>query len=115
MILLAVLLFVSSCLPFDMASGQAEYSPTSTINQQAGQQAPGKSVHGIIQKAYSHGGMTPAQPGESLLEDAYSVLHPAVEPGLPSLDATAFQADRCLIYTRPLSELATRTGGHAPP
>lgn len=89
------------------------YSPTAS--EQAEQQAPGEDDCDSSRSIATHGGMTPAQPENLTQEGCNFQLPPAQEPRLPSLNATAYSAVRAQTYSRPLSELASRTGGHAPP
>lgn len=98
-----------------MGLAQAAYSPTSVENEQAGQQAPGDGGRDSYRDTASRGGMTPAQSANPLQEEYHVQLLPAQEPRLPSLNATAYHAVLTLRFPRPLSELASRTGGHAPP
>jgi hypothetical protein len=112
-ILLVLFLCIAAYVYGSMGFAQAAYSPT--VNEQAEQQAPGKNGHGTSRGNASHGGMTPAQSENLMQEGDQLQLLPAQEPRLPNLYATAYHAVRALLYSRPLSELASRTGGHAPP
>jgi hypothetical protein len=91
----------------------AAYSPT--VNEQADQQAPWEDGRDSNRSIATHGGMTPAQPGFPTQEGDRIQILPAQESRLPNLYATADHAAMRLMYNRPLSELASRTGGHAPP
>ena len=112
-ILLVLFLCIATYEYGGMCFAQAAYSPT--VNEQAEQQAPGENGHGTNRDNASHGGMTPAQ-SEILVQEGDQIqLLPTQEPRLPNLYVTAYHAVRTLSQSRPLSELASRTGGHAPP
>ena len=89
------------------------YSPTAS--EQTEQQAPGEDSCDSSRSIATHGGMTPAQLENLMQEGCDFQLPPAQEPRLPNLYATACHTVRANTYSRPLSELASRTGGHAPP
>jgi hypothetical protein len=89
------------------------YSPS--VNKQAEKQAPEEKGRSSDRGIATHGGMTPAQPGNLMRGSVPIQLLPAQEPRLPSLYETAYHAVCAQTYSRPLSELASRTGGHAPP
>jgi hypothetical protein len=112
-ILLVLFLCISAYVYGSMGFALAAYSPTA--NEQAKQQAPGEDGCGSSRGITSHGGMTPAQPEDLMQEGISNQLLPALEHRRPSLIATAYHAVRALMLSRPLSELASRTGGHAPP
>lgn len=95
--------------------GIALYAYSPTADEQAEQQAPGEDGRDSNRGIATHGGMTPAQPENPTQEDSRIQLLPTQEPRLPNLYATAYHAVRAQTYLRPLSELASRTGGHAPP
>jgi hypothetical protein len=112
-ILLVLILCIATYVYGSMGFAQAAYSPTAS--EQATQQAPWEDGHGSNRGLATHGGMTPAQSVNLTQEGDRIKLLPAQEHRLPNLYATADHAAMRLMYNRPLSELASRTGGHAPP
>ena len=98
-----------------MGSTQAAYSPTVSSNSQAGQQGPGSGDRNSSRATASHGVMTPAQSADLWQDGGCAQLFSVQDTGLPRLNATACHAIRSLMYIKPLSELASRIGGHAPP
>ncbi len=113
-ILLVLFLCFAACTQDVMGSAQAAYSPTVLSNIQAGQQVPEYGDRGGCAAA-SHGIVMPVQSMDLLQESEHILPFSAQEPGLRRLNATASPAIRSMMYIRPLSELASRTGGHAPP
>lgn len=112
-VLLVLFLCIATYVYGSMGFAQAAYSPTAS--EQADQQAPWEDGHGTNRGFATHGGMTPAQSVNLTQEGDRTKLLPAQEPRLPNLYATAYHAVRTQTQSRPLSELASRTGGHAPP
>ncbi len=112
-ILLVLFLCIAAYMYGSMGFPLAAYSPT--VNEQAEQQAPGEDDRESNRSIATHGGMTPAQSENLTQEGDYNQLLPAQEPRLPNLYATAYHAVRIQMCSRPLSELASRIGGHAPP
>jgi len=96
-----------------MEIGLTAYSPTVSTYTQAGGKTPGEDGRNENPSAASQGGMTPVQPWELMQEEV--VLAPSTNTQLPSQRLAARYAVHSLIYIRPLSEMASRTGGHAPP
>lgn len=112
-ILLVLFLCVAAYMYGSMGFSLAAYSPT--VNEQAEKQATGEDDRDSNRGIATHGGMTPAQ-SENLTQEDYCIqLLPAQESRLPNLYATAYHTVRIRTYSRPLSELASRIGGHAPP
>ena len=114
-ILLVLFLCASVYMSGSMGSAKAAYSPTVSYFMQAGEPTPGEGGHGKNHNAASHGGMTPAQSRDLMQEEEMLETLLALAPELPSQQATAHPAVRSLMNKRPLSELASQTGGHAPP
>ena len=114
-ILLALFWLAAVCMQGGIGIAHAAYSPTATFFEQAGVPTPEEGGQGPIHRAASHGGMTPAQHWDLTPEDDALQPLPVLNPKLPSQQLAVCHAVRTLMYQWPLSELASRTGGHAPP
>ncbi len=112
-ILFAFVWLCAAYMQGGMGRALTAYSPTVSTYTQAGGKTPGEDGRNDNRNAASRGGMTPAQPRDLMQEE--EVLTTSTHPMLPSQRLAARHAVHCLIIMRPLSELASRTGGHAPP
>ena len=113
-VLFALAWFFAACTQGGMDMVNAAYPLAGSSYTQAGEPTPGedgRDDHG----AASRGGMTPAQSLFSTQEEESLLSLPALEPKLPSRQLAVCHALRSMMFKRPLSELASRTGGHAPP
>ena len=112
-ILFAFVWLCAAYMQCGMGTTLTAYSPTISNYTQAGGKTPGEDGRNENRSATSRGGMTPTQPWEFTQEE--EALTPSAHPQLPSQRLAARYSVHSLIIKRPLSELASRTGGHAPP
>ena len=114
-ILLVLFLCFAACMSQGMGFAPAAYSPTASKNELAGRHAPGGGGYSANHDAADNFILTPEQSVRLWKEGECVRHHPALEPSLPSMNITSCHAVFTMMYQRPRSELASRSGGHAPP
>jgi hypothetical protein len=114
-ILLVLFGYLSAYIPGGTGIAEAAYSQMVSINMQTEQQELGNGKDTSSQRSLARGNTAPVQIASFTQGEMITQFLPAHGPHLLSLQAAAYHAVRRLIYKKPLSELALRTGGHAPP